>query len=243
MSMKRILTVLAAAALLLSLAACSLPGMGKASPQAVPVYTPEPSAAPTPEPTPEIKPMDIYAPVIEKYVSAAASRMTAENLMNSGLNYMAAYCYGDSPADRLGYCTYDLDSDGTPELLIGSKTSDPYQDKIVLEMFTIRDGAAVRVFTSGERDRYYLRSDGTIANETSSSAYDSGFRLYSFSGGALNAKEAVLFDMAANRDAPWFLEISGVRQNIGDEAANARITEMQSGYVIVDYTPLSSFRK
>ena len=235
--MKRAIILLTAAAMLAGLGACSFPVKKQEMPQAVPAVPAETVA--TQPPVPEKQPMEIYAPVIESYRAAANAKKSAETLMNEGLNYMAAYCYGDAPAERLGYCTYDLDSDGVPELFIGSKTGDSYQDKIVLEMYSISGGEAVRVFSSGERDRYYLCSDRRIANEASSSAFDSAFAVYTYSNGKLNESESVLFDMAANRENPWFLKTAEGKRNIGEDEANAKITEIESLYVTVDYTPLS----
>lgn len=195
----------------------------------------------TPEPVPEKQPIEIYAPVIEKYISAAASKMAAEDLIKVDLNYMAAYCYGDSPLERLGYLLYDLDADGIPELLIGSRIGDEYQDKIVLELYTIKDSQPVRLFSSGERQRYYLCSDGTIANENSSSAFASSNIYYKYAGGELTVTDSIIFDMAADRNAPWFYEAGGERTKIEESAALARMSEMQAKYVVLNYTPFSQY--
>lgn len=240
--LKKIAAIVLALCLCACLCACSIFDFMQEQPAPVPEIQAAPM--PTPEPTPQIpekQPAEIYAPVIESYYQAASAKMSMEDLMNSGLNYMAAYCYGDAPLEKLGYLLHDLDGDGIQELFVGSRTGDEYQDKIVLEMFAIRDGEAVNVFSSGERQRYYLRSDGTIANENSNSAFDSSFAVYVYANGELGLSEALVFDMAADRNAPWFLVTAEGKTGIDEATATAKMNQMQETYVMLDYTPLSGY--
>ena len=189
-----ILIILAATALL----AATVFGIMKqqqldqpAPPAATAEPTPEPTAEPTPEPveTPAPTALEVYAEKLTAYYQAISQRLDAEALREKDLNYMLAYSYGDNAPGRFGYLLSDMDGDGNEELLIGCLTGDEYTDEIVLDLYTIKDGAASRVFTSGERDRYYLCADGTIANEASASAFESHFRYYSYAAGALTLRE------------------------------------------------------
>ena len=213
-----------------------------------PVNTPEskstmePTAEPTAEPeqTPEPEPIDFYADILTAYYQAISQKMDAESLRENGLNYMLAYSYGDSPLTRIGYSLQDLDGDGTEELLIGCRTGDAYSDEIVLELFTVRDGAAANIFSSGERDRYYLCSDGTIANEASSSAFESHFRYYTYQNGALALREEFSFDLAANRNEPWYrVSSDGEKTVISEDEASAATERYKNSYIAVAYTPFS----
>ena len=203
---------------------------------------PEPTAEPTPEPTetPAKEPIDLYAEILTAYYQAISQKMDAEGLRENGLNYMMAYSYGSDPLSRIGYTLTDLDGDGTEELLIGCKTGDAYSDEIVLELFSIKDDAAVNIFSSGERDRYYLCSDGTVANEASSSAFESYFRYSSYQGGTLTMKEELGFDLAANRNEPWYRISAGGEKTVITEEEAASVTERyKDSYVAVSYTPFS----
>lgn len=240
--LKKITAIILTLCLCASLCACSVFDFRKE--QTAPAPEVQATPIPTPEPTPQMpekQPAEIYAPVIEKYYQAALAKMSMEDLVNSGLNYMAAYCYGDAPLEKLGVLLYDLDGDGVQELFVGSRTGDEYQDKIVLEMYAIRDGEAVNVFSSGERQRYYLRSDGSIANENSNSAFESSYNIYVYSNGELGLSEALIFDMAADRNAPWFLVTAEGKTGIDEAAATAKINQMQETYVMLDYSPLSGY--
>lgn len=231
------LTICLAAAL----SACSL-NLPIASGKTAPDPSDPPIQTPIPEtPKPQKTPEEIYAPVIRKYKSAVAAKMNAENLVLQDLNYMTAYCYGDVPLDSVGYVLHDLEGNGIPELLIGSRTGDEYQDKIVLDLYAIKDGQCVRVFQSGERQRYYLCSDGSFANENSSSAFESSRIRYGYSDGEMLMQETVIFDMNADRVNPWFYEADGKKTGIPETEALAKMSAWEKSYVIINYTPLSQF--
>ena len=240
-----ILIILAATALL----AATVFGIMKqqqldqpAPPAATAEPTPEPTAEPTPEPveTPAPTALEVYAEKLTAYYQAISQRLDAEALREKDLNYMLAYSYGDNAPGRFGYLLSDMDGDGNEELLIGCLTGDEYTDEIVLDLYTIKDGAASRVFTSGERDRYYLCADGTIANETSASAFESHFRYYSYAAGALTLREEYGFDLAANRNDPWFRASADGTKTVITEAEAVSATERyRDSYVAQRYTPFT----
>lgn len=240
-----ILIILAATALL----AATVFGIMKqqqldqpAPPAATAEPTPEPTAEPTPEPveTPAPTALEVYAEKLTAYYQAISQRLDAEALREKDLNYMLAYSYGDNAPGRFGYLLSDMDGDGNEELLIGCLTGDEYTDEIVLDLYTIKDGAASRVFTSGERDRYYLCADGTIANEASASAFESHFRYYSYAAGALTLREEYGFDLAANRNDPWFRASADGTKTVITEAEAVSATERyRDSYVAQRYTPFT----
>ena len=114
----------------------------------------------TAEPTPAPTEIELYADKLTAYYQAISQRLDAEALREKDLNYMLSYSYGENAPARFGYLLTDLDGDGTEELLIGCLTGDEYTDEIVLDLYTVRNNAVSRIFTSGERDRYYLCADG-----------------------------------------------------------------------------------
>ena len=238
-----ILIILAAAALLFA----TVMGIMKTREfdqkvQVEPAEVPAPTAEPTPEPleTAAPTPIDFYSAILTQYYQALSQRLDAESLRNRGLNYMMAYSYGNDALSRVGYALKDLDGDGTEELLIGCMTGDEYSDEIVLELFSIKDGAVNNVFSSGERDRYYFCSDGTVANEASSSAFESYYRYYAYQNGALTLKEEIGFDLAANRNDPWYsISADGQKAVITEGEATSATERYRDSYITTAYTPFS----
>ena len=62
----------------------------------------------------------------------------------------------------------------------------------------------VHVLDGWERNRYYLCENGCVANEGSSSAFESSYNYYTYSGTELNLVESVLYHGLQNEEHPWF---------------------------------------
>ena len=135
--------------------------------------TPEPEeAVPAPEETPTVE--QAYAVVIGEYYTALEQRRNGSELMEAGLNYMAADCYGDAPLENLGYAIADIDGDGVQELLIGTIKADEFYEKMVFSLYTLDEsGVNKLVFDGTERNRYYYAGENRFANLGSSAFNDS----------------------------------------------------------------------
>ena len=134
---------------------------------------PEPEQpVPDPEETPTVE--QAYAVVIGEYYTALEQRWNGAELMEDGLNYMAADCYGDAPLENLGYAIADIDGDGVPELLIGTIKADEFYDKMIFSLYTLdENGVNKLVFDGTERNRYYYAGENRFANLGSSAFNDS----------------------------------------------------------------------
>ncbi len=134
---------------------------------------PEPEQPiPAPEETPTVE--QAYAVVIGEYYTALEQRWNGAELMEDGLNYMAADCYGDAPLENLGYAIADIDGDGVPELLIGTIKADEFYDKMIFSLYTLdENGVNKLVFDGTERNRYYYAGENRFANLGSSAFNDS----------------------------------------------------------------------
>ena len=73
------------------------------------------------------------------------------------------------------------------------------------DMYTIVEGQRVLVASSGERDRYYVCEDYTIANEGSGGASNFVWNYYEFVSGQLELKEGVFFDAYTHPEIPGFI--------------------------------------
>ena len=182
--MKKFAVILLTVILVFSLAAC-----GAAAPAATESPAPAPTEStapvteestpapeepvPAPEDTPTVE--QAYAVVIGEYYTALEQRWNGAELMEDGLNYMAADCYGDAPLENLGYAIADIDGDGVQELLIGTIKADEFYEKMVFSLYTLdENGVNKLVFDGTERNRYYYAGENRFAN-LGSSAFNESF--------------------------------------------------------------------
>ena len=142
-----------------------------------------------------------YKDIVQKYYDGAAAGWNMGQFQEQNLCYLAGY-YAD--INKLGYFLQDIDNNGTAELFIGALDdgSDTYEE-MFFDMYTLINGRLSLVTTSGERDRYYLCTDNTIANEGSGSAFNSVRQYYVYTNGQLNLKESVVYDSEKNPQNPW----------------------------------------
>ena len=125
-----------------------------------------------------------------------------QEFSENGLDYLG--CYVENVAD-FGYYIADVDQNGTEELLLGVLAEvTPGYTGMFYDLYTMEDGNLVQIITSGERDRYYLCEDNTIANEGSGSAWTSSYAYYDLVGNQLYIKELVRFDAYYDENNPWF---------------------------------------
>ena len=89
-----------------------------------------------------------------------------------------------------GWLLRDLDGDGTPELLLGADWGDGYG--VIFNIYRLDGAQAVRVVDGWNRSRWYLCTDGSLANEGSSSAFESSYSYYRYENGALWHLETVI---------------------------------------------------
>ena len=106
--------------------------------------------------------------------------------------------------DGVGVYLQDLDGDGIQELFIGPTSGDIYEKQIIRSMYTLRNNIPEEVFSSSDRDEFYLTNNGTVVEYAYQNAYDSSHIYYSYSGGELNRIITVGFDMRGNPEMPYY---------------------------------------
>ena len=89
-----------------------------------------------------------------------------------------------------GWLLRDLDGDGIPELLLGADWGDGHS--VIFNIYCLDGAKAVRVVDGWSRSRWYLCTDGSLANEGSSSAFESSYSYYRYENGALRHLETVI---------------------------------------------------
>ena len=204
---------------------------------------PEGYAAPA-QPTADLS---LYNSVLSDYCTAISEQRDVTTLpAQMNLNIPGFYASGDLSA--LGYCYYDINTDGTDELLIGPCTSD-YPAYEIFDIYTIVSGEVVTVAQGWERNFYAISPDGTIANNSSGGAGDWSYVFSTLSSnGMLNANYSLIFSSSANAASPFFLASGGsfesdpsTWQSITDTDFWAQCESFEAGFVSLGYTPFTNF--
>ena len=100
-----------------------------------------------------------------------------------------------------GWLLRDLDGDGIPELLLGADWGDGHS--VIFNIYCLDGAKAVRVVDGWNRSRWYLCTDGSLANEGSSSAFESSYSYYRYTSGELQHLETLLYLDDGSGGSPW----------------------------------------
>ena len=100
-----------------------------------------------------------------------------------------------------GWLLRDLDGDGIPELLLGADWGDGHT--VIFNIYRLDGAKAVRVVDGWSRSRWYLCTDGSLANEGSSSAFESSYSYYRYTSGELQHLETLLYLDDGSGGSPW----------------------------------------
>ncbi len=195
-----------------------------------------------------------YTTIIEDYISAFPwfDGIDQVNVPHGGSDL---YRYHNNLSE-VGYALADINGDGQAELLLAGINAD-----CVYDMYTIKNGETVHVFSGAERCDYNLYETGIIELSWADSAFVSGYDYYTLENGELKLVETVVFD------AEYAEEIGLINDVIGDEDDNdchfksntetkedyIHITDQEAkeivqsyrdnGLIKINYTPLSEFCK
>ena len=90
-----------------------------------------------------------------------------------------------------GWLLRDLDGDGIPELLLGANWDAGHA--VIFNIYRSGGTRAVCVVNGWNRNRWYLCTDGSLANEGSSSAFESSYSYYRYTSGELQHLETLLY--------------------------------------------------
>ena len=100
-----------------------------------------------------------------------------------------------------GWLLRDLDGDGIPELLLGANWDEGHT--VIFNIYRSGGTRAVRVVNGWNRNRWYLCTDGSLANEGSSSAFESSYSYYRYTSGELQHLETLLYLDGGSGGSPW----------------------------------------
>lgn len=185
----------------------------------------------------------IYQDVLERYVVAMDENWDMDTLVSADMSYL--YAFEQNSKEKIGFTFYDVDENGTPELLIGQMMPGDFYKGMIYDMYTVVDGNVISVLSSAERYRYYLCEDNRIALEASGGAGYSYYMFHDFDGerGSLRTKEAVIYDGDYNREAPWFYTSGSLEQTDYSPTTEREAREIIESYVHKGFevTPFSKY--
>lgn len=191
--------------------------------------------------------ISLYNSVLQAYYTSIAERRDVTTLpAQMNLNIPGFYASGDLSA--LGYCYYDINSDGTDELLIGPCSAD-YPAYEIFDIYTIVSGEVVTVAQGWERNFYAVCPDGTVANNSSGGAGDWSYVFSTLaSNGVLSANYSLICSAAVNADSPFFSATGGSSdsdpstwQSIPSADFWAQCDSYEASFVSPGYTPFTNF--
>ena len=130
-----------------------------------------------------------------------------------------------------GWLLRDLDGDGIPELLLGANWDEGHA--VIFNIYRYGGTRAVCVVNGWNRNRWYLCTDGSLANEGSSSAFESSYSYYRYTSGELQHLETLLYLDDGSGGSPWRYSVTTDQYvNSGDfhSVTKAEATAMMDKY-------------
>lgn len=131
-----------------------------------------------------------------------------------------------------GWLLRDLDGDGIPELLLGANWDEGHA--VIFNIYRYGGTRAVCVVNGWNRNRWYLCTDGSLANEGSSSAFENSYSYYRYTSGELQHLETLLYLDDGSGGSPWRYSVTTDQYvNSGDFHS---VTEAEATAVMDKYT-------
>ena len=183
-----------------------------------------------------------YAGILDAYYTAVTQQPEFSDLP-AGVNFDL---YPFICQNSLGFCYYDVNSDGVQELLIGPVGPD-YSSAWIFDAYTVADGQCITFFQGYERNYLVLLSDGTLVNRSSSGASVNSDVFSHLEGGALVPFYSLIVNSTVNVDNPYFVSNGGdmnsdpaTWQSISQQEYEQISAAYEAQTVTLDYTPITA---
>ena len=183
-----------------------------------------------------------YAGILDAYYTAVTQQPEFSDLP-AGVNFDL---YPFICQNSLGFCYYDVNSDGVQEFLIGPVGPD-YSSAWIFDAYTVADGQCITLFQGYERNYLVLLSDGTLVNRSSSGASVNSDVFSHLEGGALVPFYSLIVNSTVNVDNPYFVSNGGdmnsdpaTWQSISQQEYEQISAAYEAQSVTLDYTPITA---
>lgn len=183
-----------------------------------------------------------YAGILDAYYTAV-TQQPEFSALPAGVN---VDLYPFICQNSLGFCYYDVNSDGVQELLIGPVGPD-YSSAWIFDAYTVADGQCITLFQGYERNYLVLLSDGTLVNRSSSGASVNSDVFSHLEGGALVPFYSLIVNSTVNVDNPYFVSNGGdmnsdpaTWQSISQQEYEQISAAYEAQTVTLDYTPITA---
>lgn len=183
-----------------------------------------------------------YAGILDAYYTAV-TQQPEFSALPAGVNFDL---YPFICQNSLGFCYYDVNSDGVQELLIGPVGPD-YSSAWIFDAYTVADGQCITLFQGYERNYLVLLSDGTLVNRSSSGASVNSDVFSHLEGGALVPFYSLIVNSTVNVDNPYFVSNGGdmnsdpaTWQSISQQEYEQISAAYEAQSVTLDYTPITA---
>lgn len=183
-----------------------------------------------------------YAGILDAYYTAV-TQQPEFSALPAGVN---VDLYPFICQNSLGFCYYDVNSDGVQELLIGPVGPD-YSSAWIFDAYTVADGQCITLFQGYERNYLVLLSDGTLVNRSSSGASVNSDVFSHLEGGALVPFYSLIVNSTVNVDNPYFVSNGGdmnsdpaTWQPISQQEYEQISAAYEAQSVTLDYTPITA---
>lgn len=183
-----------------------------------------------------------YAGILDAYYTAV-TQQPEFSALPAGVN---VDLYPFICQNSLGFCYYDVNSDGVQELLIGPVGPD-YSSAWIFDAYTVADGQCITLFQGYERNYLVLLSDGTLVNRSSSGASVNSDVFSHLEGGALIPFYSLIVNSTVNVDNPYFVSNGGdmnsdpaTWQPISQQEYEQISAAYEAQSVTLDYTPITA---
>lgn len=192
-----------------------------------------------------------YARVLDKYYEALSEKWKGEELVAEDLSLLNLYCQEKNALLQVGFLLVDVDYDKVPELLIGSIDGDEFVDKMIFEMYTIKNGEVVKYFTGQERNYYYITQEETgdyiFCNHASGGAGQTARYMFNILNREINVVQAIIYDNSIDAKNPWYMtyDTDGDVRNddsIDEELACDIMDSYEKRYLQLQFIPFAQYK-
>lgn len=136
-----------------------------------------------------------YTDILETYKTGIENRWMPEQYESAGISYTAYYL---TDVSAVGYALFDLDSNGTDELIVN------VGGDWAMNVFTISDGELVSLLSGGERNYFYLFEEGFIMSEGSYSASAGEYVIYQLKEDKIVPLQYFVYEFEGEEEEPQF---------------------------------------